>query len=295
MATSYTDQFFVIDPGNPPKAAVQLNVQTSQFTDSTDDGIIGQGGHDTFEGHTIYAVWEGDTITVDIPGEGLVTVTGVTFYMYGHAPVFTPTDGTVLQDATFVSSTYVTVKTQLDLNDLAPACFTPGTLIDTIVGPVPVEQIGLGDLVQTADDGFQPVRWLGRRTVAAVGRFAPVCIRRGVLGNTRDLWISPQHRILIQGWAAELYAGQSGVLVPALHLVDGVGVRQQSGGHVTYLHLGFGRHVLVRSEGIWSESHFASAAGRHEGRELFPGMALKTVRPIAQKHESLVLAASVLS
>lgn len=295
MATTYTDQFFVMDPGNPPKSGTKLEVEKFKFTDQGDDGEISKSGKDTFDGNKITSVWDGDTITVEIPGEGVVTVTGVTFYMQGHDPVFTPTDGTNLENAVFLKSTYVTKSTKLDLDDLAPACFTPGTLIDTAKGPCPVQFIAEGDLVDTADCGPMPVEWIGRRRVAARGALAPVWIAAGTLGNTRDLMVSPQHRILIQGWAAELYAGHDGVLVPARHLVDGHRIRLREGGMVDYLHLGFGDHVLVRSEGIWTESHFASAAARREKRRLrmrppqrLP--ALQLARMQATRAEAAVLA-----
>lgn len=295
MANTYTDQFYTMDPAHPPVAGTLFTVTDSRFTDFGEDGKISSDGQDTFEGYVIRAVWEDDTITVNIPGQGVVTVTGVTFYMHGHAPVFTPTDGSALQDVTFISSTFVIVDTQLDLDDLALACFTPGTLIDTITGACPIEQIKMRDLVRTADDGFQPVRWIGRRRVKAIGRFAPVRIRRGALGNRRDLLVSPQHRVLVQGWVAQLYAGQDDVLVPALHLVDGVQVTRQLGGQVDYLHLGFDSHSLICSEGIWTESHYASAAGRAEHDALFGARTLKIARPMAQKHESQLMAASMLS
>ena len=185
MPSTYSDQFWVMDPGNPPSPGTSLTVQTFDFTDRTDDGQISRGGYDRFEGDRITHVWNGDTVTVELGDGSQLTVTGVTLYVSGRPPVFTPTDGTVLQDATFVSSTFVTVSTHLDLEDLAPACFTPGTRIDTAFGAVPVELIREGDLVRTADHGFLPVRWTGRQRVRAEGRFAPVRFAPGVLGDHR--------------------------------------------------------------------------------------------------------------
>lgn len=39
-------------------------------------------------------------------------------------------------------------------------CFTLGTLIDTDRGPVPIEELSVGDRVATLDHGFQPIRWV---------------------------------------------------------------------------------------------------------------------------------------
>jgi len=58
------------------------------------------------------------------------------------------------------------------------------------------------------------------------GRLAPVRLRPGVLtGLERDLVVSPQHRVMFNGYRAELLFGEREVLVPARHLVDGVAAR----------------------------------------------------------------------
>lgn len=297
MPTTHSDQFFVMDPGNPPPGGSALTVQNFSYVDNNDDGFIGTGVGDTFNGAAVTSVWLNDTITVNIPGTGNVLITGVTFYVSGQPAVFTPTDGTVLQNATFVSSTYVFTSTQVAVGVLGPACFAAGTLIETSRGAVAIETIREGDLVLTADDGMQPVDWIGRSTVPAVGKFAPIRFARGVLGNLRDLLVSPQHRMLIDDWRAELYAGRDAVLIPAHRLVDGKDVCRDVGGMVTYIHLGFEGHALVKSEGIWSESHFASVASRREAKALFHRdiPAAQTVRPVAFLPEAHVIAACALS
>ncbi|MEM7441604.1 MAG: Hint domain-containing protein [Pseudomonadota bacterium] len=42
-------------------------------------------------------------------------------------------------------------------------CFTPGALITTPRGQVPVEDLKVGDLVITADSGLQAIRWVGSK------------------------------------------------------------------------------------------------------------------------------------
>lgn len=294
MATSYSNFFYVMDPANPPGHGTNLIVREFEFADLDDNGRISPG--DLFEGARIRKVWNGDEVTVHISGQGSMTFAGVTFYIDGHSPVFIPTDGQHLQDGTLLGADYVTVSTWMDLNSLLPSCFTRGVLIDTAHGPRPVERIAVGDLVLTADAGLQRVTWTGCATVAARGGMAPVRISAETLGNTRDLLVSPQHRILIEGWAAEVFAGIDGVLVPAKHLVDGEKIRIVESRSVTYLHLGFDRHHLVRSEGIWTESHFASAAARAEASALF-GAAdpVRTVRPEAPARESRLIAGAMLT
>ncbi|MFV2038599.1 MAG: Hint domain-containing protein, partial [Paracoccaceae bacterium] len=226
--------------------------------------------------------------TVDMGG-GPVTITGVTFYVSGGPAAFTPTDGTILSNATFVSSTFVTVSTQIPIADLAPPCFVRGTMILTPKGEVAVENLRPGDLVVTLDHGAQRVRWIGMSEVDASGEFAPVLIRAGALGNSRALRVSPQHRILVQGWQAELYFGQSAVLVAAKHLVDGAGIVQETGKSVCYFHMMFSQHELVTSDGVLSESFFPGdqvmlrdRATRDELFELFPELADITSSRFAQ-------------
>lgn len=86
-------------------------------------------------------------------------------------------------------------------------CFVSGTLIETVQGPKAVEALCAGDLIQTRDNGVRPLSWIGGRTVAATGRMAPVRITAGALGVERDLLVSPQHRMLLEGWQAETMFG----------------------------------------------------------------------------------------
>lgn len=171
-----------------------------------------------------------------------------------------------------------------------PPCFTPSTRIDTPAGPRTVEALRPGDLVLTRDHGAQPLRWTGRvrlspAELAAAPRFRPVRIAAGAFGPglpERPLTVSPQHRMLVEGPRCELLFGAAEVLVAALHLAGqpGVAVDPAPGG-VTYLHLMFDRHEIIRAEGAWTESlhagaldrlHFAPAA-RAELLALFPELA----------------------
>ncbi len=133
-------------------------------------------------------------------------------------------------------------------------CFVAGTLIRTPDGDVPVETLHPGDLVLTMDDGPQPLRWTGSRTVPARGGLAPICIRAGTFGDHGKLLISPQHRILLRDSLAELLFGESEVLVAAKDLVNDRSVRRVVGGDVEYVHLLFDRHQIVMSEGLATES-----------------------------------------
>lgn len=133
-------------------------------------------------------------------------------------------------------------------------CFVAGTAILTPTGEVAVESLQPGDLVMTHDDGPQPLRWIGRRVVAAEGDFAPIRIRANTFGPHRDLMLSPLHRVLIRDSLAELLFGETEVLVAAKDLVNDRSVRSIPGGQVEYVHLLFDRHQVVFSEGLATES-----------------------------------------
>lgn len=149
-------------------------------------------------------------------------------------------------------------------------CFVAGTLIRTPEGDRPIETLRPGDLVMTMDDGPQPLRWIGSRTVPATGAHAPICIRAGAYGNHRKLLVSPQHRILVRDSLADLLFGEPEVLVAAKYLVNGHSVRRVVGGDVEYVHLLFDRHQIVMSEGLATESF-------HPGDGVLSGMPAETL------------------
>ena len=169
-------------------------------------------------------------------------------------------------------------------------CFTAGVRLLTAKGQRPVEKIAVGDLVETADNGLQPVRWVGSRTLDAVDLAAapelrPIRIARGALGDglpKRDIMVSPQHRMLVRSAIAQRMFGADEVLVAAKHLVSLAGVSVADDvTEVTYLHLLFDRHEVVFAEGARSETLYVGAealrsvgeAARAEILALFPQLA----------------------
>lgn len=148
------------------------------------------------------------------------------------------------------------VYESLGAGDTGVVCFVSGTLIDTPDGPRPVEALSPGDLVWTHDNGPQPLRWVGACAVAGLGRFAPIRFDTGTIGNTRPLWVSPQHRVLVRGRLPELYFGAYEVLVAAIHLVNGTTIRQMPQRQVRYHHIMCDRHQILRSDGALTESFY---------------------------------------
>jgi hypothetical protein len=225
--------------------------------------------------------------------------------------IATGADQTALQADAIRSLTINSINSATGITGLARnrqstnfvTCFTAGTLIATDRGAVPCEVLRPGDGVLTADRGAQPLRWIGRRHVAGGGALAPVVFARGSIGNDRGLAVSPQHRMLVRGWRAELLFGAEEVLVPALHLVNGRTIRRASCTAVTYIHLMFDRHEIVFAEGAPCESFFpgtealgrAEAAVRAEILALFPALAGDaaaygpTARPVLRRAEAAAL------
>jgi hypothetical protein len=141
------------------------------------------------------------------------------------------------------------------LSDLICVAFVTGTLI-TLAGGAQraIEALHPGDRVLTRDSGPQPLRFVGKATVRALGSFAPVVISAGTLGNEGDLVVSPHHRVFLYQRGAQRLGETAELLVQAKHLVDGESVWRREGGHVDYYSLVFDRHEIIYAEGIPCES-----------------------------------------
>ncbi|WP_233192761.1 Hint domain-containing protein [Acidimangrovimonas sediminis] len=193
-----------------------------------------------------HAVSAGDSVTLP-SGQTVTLHPDGTFGVesgsdVGHSKfTYTVSDGQGHTDTGFVTV------------DTVP-CFVSGTRIRTPGGERRVESLRPGDLVLTRDHGPQPLRWIGRRRVAAKGSMAPIRIKAGTFGRHRDLLISPQHRVLVRDRMAELLFGSPEVLIAAKHLVDGRSVTIEESAETDYVHILFDRHEVIWSEGLLSES-----------------------------------------
>ena len=147
--------------------------------------------------------------------------------------------------------------------DVACVRFARGTHITLASGAqVPIEELQVGDRILTRDAGPQAIRWIGDTTLRAVGDYAPVVITAGALFNTRDLVLSPDHRLFIYQREDHLGAGRSEVLVKVRHLINGDSVYQKGGGFVDYFQLLFDDHQIIYAEGIAAETLLVDARTR---------------------------------
>lgn len=278
-----------------PNSSITVDLRTNDNTANLSSlSIVGINGVAVSAGQTV-TLLSGQTVTLNADKTVTIATNGNTGTF-----VFTYTVATGQGNGTWSTST-------VTLNVIP--CFVAGTRIQTPSGEVAVEHLRPGDLVQTLDDGPQPLRWIGVRRVAATGDLAPVHLRAGALGDHRTLMVSPLHRVLIGGPHCALLFGEDEVLAAARDLVDGRSVTRRQGGEVTYAHLMFDRHQIVLSEGLPSESYFPGSQTQAlftpgqvaEISALFPHVDMATGRgygPTARRtlrrHEALAWRAGVL-
>lgn len=169
-------------------------------------------------------------------------------------------------------------------------CFAEGAPILTPDGYRPVETLEVGDRVITRDHGAQPLLWVGAREVSGLGAMAPVRFAPDALGNPWAFRVSPNHRILIKGPAADLTMGTPEVLVPAKHLVNDHSIRPAPCEAVTYHHFLFEGHEIVDVAGALAESLHPGAealdmlgeAARAEVLALFPELETCAPTPLSR-------------
>lgn len=142
-------------------------------------------------------------------------------------------------------------------------CFADDALILTEKGARPIDTLKPGDLVQTRDDGLQPVLWVGTSRLSGMAlrrhpHLRPVRLCAGALGAfcpTDDLRLSPAHRVLVQGTRARALFNVDEVLVSAGDLVGQAGITQDLALYgVTYMHVLLERHHVLFANGVPTES-----------------------------------------
>ena len=181
---------------------------------------------------------------------------------------FMPNESASLTDMDGFGNGAIDVQNADETPDPVPICFAKGTRILTPKGAIPIEELAAGDAVLTADGPPQAIRWIGSSVFTAQGRYAPVRISKHALGNPRDLWVSQEHRILIEDWKCELLFGEPQVLVAAKALANREGVDIVETESVEYFHLFFDRHEIVFAEGIACESLYPGNVGLNSLSEL---------------------------
>lgn len=297
-------------------AIVTIN-SGSTFTLSTSSNpwmVLSADGSTTIEFDDIDGDWlidDGEILGAENDKGAIINIDGVDYFFI--------IDG----DSLYVSGDLTQAQIEANINlirsSLQPAnnydnfamCFARGTMLKTRGGQVDVASVKIGDLLQTRDNGLQAVKWIGGRAIseAELGlspSLRPIVIRANAMGvdlPKLDLTVSPQHRMFIDDYRAELLFGEPEILVPAKALKnDSTIVEDHSGKGVTYFHILFDKHELVKANGCWSESFHPGTQGlkaideaaKDELFKLFPELEMasaenSTCRPALKVSEAALL------
>ncbi len=141
-------------------------------------------------------------------------------------------------------------------------CFLTGTHILTEQGEVAVENLQIGDQVQTAEGQTETIKWIGKQTIETHQvknplRGYPVLIKAGALGNNlphQDLYVSPDHAMFIDG-----------LLINAGALVNDISIiKTEPNETFTYYHVELENHALLVAEGTAAESYLPQKENREQ-------------------------------
>ncbi len=142
-----------------------------------------------------------------------------------------------------------------------PACYAPGSRIETPEGYTLVEDLKVGDLVVTHDQKAARVCWVwsGHQPLDDVELHQkPVLISKGALGAglpDRDLIVSGQHRIAVGANHQLAHIFPDPVFVPAKALLGLPGVRHMAGKRsMQWHHFLCEDHCVVFANNVASES-----------------------------------------
>jgi hypothetical protein len=160
---------------------------------------------------------------------------------------------------------------EFDWDDVpAFVCIASGSLIRRATGAdIAVEDVSPGDWLACADGQARRVLWVGHGRIdltrAESALQKPVLLPRGCLGPgrpARDLVLSPQHRVLLQGPEVRALFDTDQVLAPARGLLALPGVRVLQGRRaVIYVSVLLECHAVLLAEGAPVESFYPGAEG----------------------------------
>lgn len=151
----------------------------------------------------------------------------------------------------------------VDPVDAGMVCFIPSTRIRTPNGMIPLFDLSEGDLICTRDNGNQEIKWMGNRKISggrliALPHLRPIRFNAHVLADGQpdeDLYLSPDHRVMVKGAVAQSLFNTPEVLVTARDLINDSTIRvNENCRGVEYVHLMLDTHSIVWANGIEVES-----------------------------------------
>jgi hypothetical protein len=173
-------------------------------------------------------------------------------------------------------------------------CFLRGTRIRTPEGEIAVENLTIGALVETLN-GPLPIKWIGRQrfrkdSASWHWSVAPIRVTRFALSDQsprRDLYLSPNHSLLIDGFLIPVQWLVNGRSIILDHPVDDSDV-------IDYFHIELETHEVVFAEGTPAETllitngreHFANFV-EYERRYRAEVSAMKPFAPVLEYRGAL--------
>jgi hypothetical protein len=276
--TATSSIFTIHEDTSAPTETVPSGRQTDNWTNSNSEGagnLIFGTNHsnaisvsDNFTSETLSVTVSvgsgtftlGSTTNVTVTNNGSSSVTlvgtasqinaalnGSTYHTTSHDTKSSDTNDTLTISATDQAGNTSSKNVSIDV-----ICFMAGTLIRTPRGDVAVEKLKPNDLVLTTDGRTVRANWIGRQTVSTIFgdkmRVLPIRIKAGALAEnvpSRDLLVSPDHAVLIEG-----------ALIQAGALVNGTSiVREQDVPKIfTYYHVEVDDHSLILAENTPAET-----------------------------------------
>jgi len=251
-------------PGGPNDLFFYAN-RNSPLINNTGDNVIvfdpdsdGDGDDDS-DGHEyISATFNGNTLLDPTTISGFSS----TAIQSGSGEDFgSDNDGSSIQRMPDGADTFS--------NDTTPTpgttnvCFTNGTMFETQMGSVAIEDLMPGDYLHTYDGRKVAIKWIWAKSWATHDlrqnpKLWPVEIQKDAFGNgfpERNIRVSQHHRVMVRSKIVERMFGHSDVLVPAKDLLDLDGVALvPEPSNLTYYHILLASHEVLLVEGIPAES-----------------------------------------
>ena len=204
----------------------------------------------------------------------------VSFYSWNNLPItanngpFAGTQSTVLDLAPGTTSFQRQDDGSFQSSSSTPGsgplsyvpCFLRGTPI-RIKGKKhkKIENLVEGDLVKTKFHQFQPLRFVAKTTIRPHNdgyvKNLPILIPAHALAPncpSVDIYVSPNHRILLRHEFFKSDFNTKNLLVPARYMIgyNGIGKVLPDDQNIRYFHLIFDNHEVVETKGLYSESFF---------------------------------------
>lgn len=124
-----------------------------------------------------------------------------------------------------------------------------GTLVMTLDGALPIENLMTGDRIVTRD-GARPLRGIAARVVPLARMIRVTDSALGVDRPRADTLLSEDQRVLVRDWRAMAFAGRREAMIPAHRLIDGAFVRRERCVGLRLFTLAFDAPVVVMAAGL---------------------------------------------